>query len=65
MKKRLAVLVCALALGGCRGMPVRAFGIDLNKPTRADELSTDEKVGVVVVLGVAVAIAVGVGAASN
>jgi hypothetical protein len=68
MKRRLAILLCALALSGCRSFKVNAFGVPLNataKESMSSDLTTEEKLGVLLLVGIAVAgIAVGVAAAN-
>ena len=49
--KRIAALVLGLALlGGCQSTRVDAFGIPLNASDPGSGLSTEETVGVIVVL---------------
>jgi hypothetical protein len=56
MVKRLVLLLCLV--GGCRTWDVRAFDVPLNGKERymtaSSELSSEEKVGVIIILGVAI-----------
>jgi len=71
--KRLAVLtLCLLPLAGCRTWDVRAFDIPLNgKEPRAEllsansELSSEEKLGVLLIVGVAIGASVAIAVAAN
>ena len=64
MRKLIPLLLCALTLcGGCRGTRVSIMGWEPGTPIRADsdgfdELSSEDKVGVLVVIGAAVALGV-------
>jgi hypothetical protein len=64
MRKLLPLVLCGLlACGGCRGTRVSIMGWEPGAPIRADsddfdELSREDKVGVLVVIGAAVALGV-------
>jgi hypothetical protein len=68
MRRRLAILLVALSLGGCRSFNVDAFGVPLTaggSGSMSSELTGEEKAGVILLVGVVVAsIAVGVAAAN-
>ena len=54
-----AILLCALLLvAGCRGTRVSLMGFEPGRPVEASDLSKDEKIGVVVVIGAVVALGV-------
>jgi hypothetical protein len=64
MRKLLPLVLCGLLIcGGCRGTRVSIMGWEPGAPMRADtdgfdELSREDKVGVLVVIGTAVALGV-------
>ncbi len=64
--KRLLLLL--LLITGCRTWEVNAFGVPLGEKPRVSansELTSDEKVGVIVVVGVAIAASVAIAVAAN
>ncbi len=65
--KRLLVLL--LLLTGCRTWEVNAFGVPLGEKPRyvsaSSELTSEEKVGVAIVVGVAIAASVALAVAAN
>lgn len=68
--KRLLVLL--LLVTGCRSWEVRAFGVPIGKEKEpryvvasSDDLTTEEKLGVILILGVAVGAGVAVALAAN
>lgn len=66
MKRILLLLLLAT---GCRTWDVRAFDIPLDGKERymaaSSELTTDETIGVIVVLGVAIGASVAIAVAAN
>ena len=63
----MVLLLCGLAVTGCRAFNVHAFGLPLAAQGSSDfstELTGEEKAGVILLIGVAIAsVAVGVAAA--
>lgn len=63
MRKLIPLVLCTLTLcGGCRGTRVSIMGWEPGAPVRADadfdELSREDKVGVLVIIGAVVALGV-------
>jgi len=72
VKRLAALLLCFLPLAGCRTWDVRAFDIPLNgKEPRPElmsanaELSSEEKAGVILIVGVAIGASVAIALAAN
>ena len=63
------LLILLLLVTGCRTWDVRAFGIPLGEEPRYvsanSELTSDEKVGVIVVVGVAIGASVALALAAD
>lgn len=52
MKRRIAILLCAVSLcGGCRSWNVSVF----DQPVQATELSGEEKAGTILIIAIAIA----------
>ena len=71
MRKLVAILLCVAMLGGCRSMRVNAFGVDIGGSATAsidqsaEGISSEEKMGVLLIVGLAIAGVVVAAAASN
>ena len=67
--RRLLILSLLFLATGCRTWDVRAFDVPLDGKERymtaSSELTTDEKVGVIVVVGVAIGASVAIALSAN